>query len=160
MKRRILALVLALLALTGCKNAENSNLSSADQALLDQMVGMDAFDKMKQDQQEQLLEDLGIGRYTLEDVAGQGRYMVVLSDTLGLNTFTLHYEDGILARVATSFRKSAKDTPLESAVSGLQLEDYHYKAIHFLSYTPQDLATLLAEEGYAQVSVSLVSLSP
>ena len=157
MKRRILALVLVLLALTGCKKAENSNLSPADQALLDQMVGMDTFDKMNQDQQEQLLEDLGIGRYTLEDVAGHGRYMVVLSDTLGLNTFTLHYEDGILARVATSFRKTPKDTPMESEASGLQLEDYHYKAIHFLSLTPQDLATLLAEEGFAQVSVTPVN---
>ena len=154
MKRRILALVLVLLALTGCKKEENANLSPADQALLDQMVGMDAFDKMNTAQQEQLLEDLGIGRFTLEDVAGQGRYMVVLSDTMGLNTFTLHYEDGKLMRVATAFCKTSKDTPTKSAASGSLLEDYHYKAIHFLSHSPQDLVALLAEEGFAQIAIT------
>ena len=146
MKRLFSLLLLAVLLLSGCAKTPAPVATPADQVILDQVSGP-IDDKTK----NQLLEEMH--RSALGDVNGLGRYIVVFSDTTGLNSFTLHYEDGFLKHVYTSFRKSAQDTPMETYFTGEPLEDYHYKSIRFVQYTAEDLAALLAAEGFAQVSI-------
>lgn len=157
MKKLVLFLVLALM-LCGCGKDKTPALSASDQVLMEQMgVDMNAFDKMRPTKQEQVLEDLGLNSgLTLEDAQGQGRYVVVLSDTPGYNSFTLYYEDGVLIHVITAFRGSAQDTPVVSSHGGYRAEDYHYKNIHMVSLPLTELAQLLREEGFAQISVAPV----
>ena len=156
--KKLMILLIPVLLLAGCRKAPVQALSASDKALLEQVVDMEEFDRLKPQAQQEILENLGLGdsasRYSFRDAEGKGRYMVVLSDARGLNVFTLFYEDGVLAKVATSFQKTAKDTPIATYFTGDRLEEYHYKSIRFMDYTVSQLAELLSYEGFPHASIS------
>lgn len=148
MKKRIILLVLALLLLTGCHRASQEAATPTDTTLPVQEAPAYPQAPPAQSFQEPEI------RISLEEVAGQGRYRVIISDAPGLSSFTLYYEDGILSTVVTAFRSAAGAAPAVSQASGANLEDFHYKAIRFLDYTPQALADRLAQEGFTHASVT------
>ena len=159
--KKLALLLCVVLLFSGCKKEPARELSQSEQTMMEQLgVDMEDYAEMRPQEQEQLLDELGLGsglpRFTVEDAEGPGRYIVVLSDTMGYNSFTLRYEDGVLVQVAASFRKRGSDTPLESTCSGAQLEDYHYKSIQLTAYPASELARLLSEEGFANHSVTQI----
>ena len=148
MKLKCFALLLALSLLTGCHKAPQ-----------EAAVPTEATHPTQQEYPEappaQSFQEPGI-QISLETVSQQGRYRVIFTDALEQNSFTLFYEDGILISLETAFCGSSDAAPMVSYASGAILEDFHYKAIHFLSCTPQALADLLAQEGFTHVSVTSI----
>ena len=150
MKLKCFALLLALSLLTGCHKAPQEAAIPTDAPHPTQESQEYPEAPPAQSFQEPEIQ------ISLETVSQQGRYRVIFTDALEQNSFTLFYEDGILISLETAFRGSSDAAPMVSYASGAILEDFHYKAIHFLSCTPQALAECLAQEGFTHVSVTSI----
>ncbi len=175
--KRAFAVLSATIALTailaGCKATPVDNVGELGEeltaALQELGISEEDFAAMSEEQQQALLAELGMDvaptdtkttkktsasskKTTLTDVGNGGDYVVTVSDGMMWNYFELHYKDGKLVKIVTSFQKNDEEEPEVETVTGNAIADYH---LFDLDYTvsPSALVSELNSLGYTEVYI-------
>ncbi len=172
--KKLLALLLALtisVSMVACGSAEP--VGGIDKDLKQQLesagIDPDNFAEKSPEEQQAIMDELGISanresnkppatpkpkQPTLEDVSGQGSYVVTVGDSMLWNTFELYYEDGVLVKIVTSFQKNSDEEAMVDTVEGA--DAVAACEWFFIDYTqnPQDLVNSIKDkQEYTQVYI-------
>jgi len=166
--KRLFTIILVLtiaLSLFGCNV---SGISNNDTLLKEAGFSQEQIDAMSDEMRQAILDELGIvaeaeskrdeqqataKKYTADDVAAGGSYVVTVSDSMGLNTVKLYYENGVLVKVESSFRKNDSEEPMLESCEGDALKEYRFAGIDFDNSTPSQIIDGLTDYGYTHVYI-------
>lgn len=81
-----------------------------------------------------------------------GDYVVTVSDSMRWNYFELHYKDGKLVKIVTSFQKNDEEEPEVETVTGSAITDYHLFDLYY-TVSPSSLVSELNKLGYTEVYI-------
>lgn len=163
----ILAIVMMLSVLTGCGNV--GGISDYPSELEEAGITQEEYAAMSDEQKQALLDELGIKaevgtnkeepkptekpkKTTIEDVENGGSYVVTVGDSMLWNYFELHYENGKLVKIVTSFQKNDEEEAEVEVIEGDAIKDY---TLFFLDYTvsPSQLISDLQNYGYNNIYI-------
>ena len=167
MKNIIIVLLTALL-LVGCGSNVGSidGLSESQMAMLNEMgISEKEFNAMSKEKQEAILLEVGAvsnsnkqettKKTTLDDVRNGGNYVVTVGDSMLWNYFELHYQDGKLVKIVTSFQKNDEQS---ADVETFEGENVKECTIFFIDYTDDvnSVVNALKDKGYTYVYIEKV----
>ncbi len=175
--KKAIALILSaviLLSVTACGGNVAGIDSDTNRLLEEAGIDPNEFAQYSEEQQTAILYELGIANGTTEkhpattpkpakpkisDVSGGGSYVVTVGDSMMWNYFELHYKDGVLVKIVTSFDKSGGDDE-EANVQTVEGADACAQCgWFFIDYTqsPENLVNNIMDvQGYERVYVEKV----
>ncbi len=93
-------------------------------------------------------------KYTLEDVEGNGRYMITVADSVMENYFELYYRDGALLRIYVNLsEEGSEENPQIIEISGEEIQTFHLFSIDYTAGATAVVEALKAQ-GYIRVFIA------